>query len=317
MMELIECDINNLMNIEEGSQNDFQRVQGRSACRSGVDNGADVSEVPRDNDVVQGISISEGVDVLEEAMVEFSNLDHDEIRPGYDCSDDRQDMNQPRDEVEDDGHLDTSDECVDGVNIGVGETMNKDMQEEFNVDIDEVIDVFNNVDVDHSMEEADERDELECVENEDVDVVIGGRDHGNVLEEEGVVDDDNNMLSHVDNGGEDGLADDGDEDRGLVDDDGDKVLKPFTPDDSMVARLGPYIPCQEVPCKAIYQGKLCKVGMLLPSEGTWYKGHQCLKCKHFYHSICVGESLRPLSPVLVVLSCLLYTLNMCFICFIL
>ena len=108
VMELIEGDINNLMNNEEGSTHDLQRVNGSSACRSGVYNAADGIEVASDNHVVRGISIIEGVDVLEEAldvhdcgltMVESSNIDHDEIRPGDDFIDDRQDKNQTEKEV--------------------------------------------------------------------------------------------------------------------------------------------------------------------------------------------------------------------------
>ena len=67
-------------------------------------------------------------------------------------------------------------------------------------------------------------------------------------------------------------------------------LKKFTPDDSMVVRHGPYVRCKEVPCKTVYMGEKCIVRKLVPTEGTIYKGHQCKKCNHFYHSICVGEA---------------------------
>ena len=67
------------------------------------------------------------------------------------------------------------------------------------------------------------------------------------------------------------------------------ALRAFSPNPGMVARHGPYIPCKEVPCKAIFMSKVCKVGMLLPTDGMIYKGHQCHGCDHFYHTICLGE----------------------------
>ena len=66
-------------------------------------------------------------------------------------------------------------------------------------------------------------------------------------------------------------------------------LKCYTPDPCMVARHGPYVPCAEVPCKAIFLGRPCKMEMMLPTEGTIYKEHQCKRCNNFYHSMCVGE----------------------------
>jgi len=65
-------------------------------------------------------------------------------------------------------------------------------------------------------------------------------------------------------------------------------LKYFTPCANMVALYGPYVRCREVPCKATFRGKRCLTTMLVPTEGTIYKGHQCKKCDRFYHSICTG-----------------------------
>jgi hypothetical protein len=65
-------------------------------------------------------------------------------------------------------------------------------------------------------------------------------------------------------------------------------LKYFTPSANMVALYGSYVRYCEVPCKATFLGKRCLTGILVPNEGTIYKGHQCKKCDHFNHSICTG-----------------------------
>jgi hypothetical protein len=67
------------------------------------------------------------------------------------------------------------------------------------------------------------------------------------------------------------------------------AILPFSANSDMVARYGPYVRCNEVPCKALFLGNECKVGKMIPTEGSWYKGHQCHRCEHFYHSICIGE----------------------------
>ena len=66
------------------------------------------------------------------------------------------------------------------------------------------------------------------------------------------------------------------------------VLNAFALDDSMMARNVQYVLGNEVPCKALFLGKKCKMGKLIPTEG-FYKGHECKKCFHFFHTICVGE----------------------------
>ena len=66
------------------------------------------------------------------------------------------------------------------------------------------------------------------------------------------------------------------------------VLKAFALDDSMATRNVQYVVGNEVPCKAVFLGKRCMMGKLIPTEG-FYKGHECNKCHHFFHNICVGE----------------------------
>ena len=66
------------------------------------------------------------------------------------------------------------------------------------------------------------------------------------------------------------------------------VLKAYSLDDSMVARNVQYVLGNEVPCKAFFLRKRCKMGKLIPTE-EFYKGHECNKCHHFFHSVCVGE----------------------------
>ena len=66
------------------------------------------------------------------------------------------------------------------------------------------------------------------------------------------------------------------------------VLKAYSLDDSMVARNVQSVLDNEVPCKAFFLGKRCKMGKLIPTEG-FYKGHDYNKCHHFFHGICVGE----------------------------
>ena len=43
------------------------------------------------------------------------------------------------------------------------------------------------------------------------------------------------------------------------------AILPFNPNSDMVARYGPYVRCDEVPCKALFLGNECKAGKMIPT----------------------------------------------------
>jgi hypothetical protein len=152
----------------------------------------------------------------------------------------------------------------------------------FVVGQDVVVNEGNEVEVRNVEDDVDPRDSsLDMGDDDDVvseehiaDVVagvVGGPDV--------VVNDDNGDVERIGVGGE---ARDDDREgmmgimRSVYNDDTERrgILKSFAPDPSMVYQHGAYIPCKEVPCKAVFLGQPCHVGMMLPTGGTIYKGHQ-------------------------------------------
>ncbi len=78
-------------------------------------------------------------------------------------------------------------------------------------------------------------------------------------------------------------------------------LRPYTPNDDLMARFGLYEGPQ-VLCKSIYMGMTCIVGMLIPTGEGWHVGHKCHCCKHYFHGPCVGERPSLMLEVLVFFS---------------
>ncbi len=70
------------------------------------------------------------------------------------------------------------------------------------------------------------------------------------------------------------------------------MLKSFTPDPSMVVRHTAYIPCEDVPCKAIFLGESCMM-----SYFPWEVLHDGYDVTHRGNNL-QGTPMQEMQPLL-------------------